>query len=120
MNSSQFGCFAEYMFAVEAMKYDLLVSFPILHTSAYDCIVESKKGLFKIQIKAVNEDNRIRKRVLLKKSNGDYYNTNEVDYFAIYSKSKNGFFIFKNNGSLMNFEVCSNKNSIYFNNFAIL
>ena len=29
MNSSQFGCFAEYMFAVEAIKNDLLVSFPI-------------------------------------------------------------------------------------------
>tara|TARA_B100000900_G_scaffold414291_1_gene440550 strand:+ start:2955 stop:3317 length:363 start_codon:yes stop_codon:yes gene_type:complete len=120
MDVNQFGCFAEYMFAVEAMKHDLFVSFPILHTSVYDCIVESNKGLYKIQIKAINENNRTRERVILKKRNGDCYNTNEIDYFAVYSKNKNGFFILKNNGDVKNFELSSIKNSIYFNNFALL
>ena len=120
MNPNQFGCFAEYLFAVEAMKNDLLVSFPLLHSSGYDCIVDSPKGLFKVQIKAINEQNRKRNRIRLSDRNQNEYKTTDVDFFAIYSKQRNGFFIIKNDGVLKSFTLGMKKYSNNFNNFAIL
>ena len=54
MDSSQIGCLAEYKFATTAMENGFYVSFPLLHTSRYDCIIETPKGLFKVQIKSVH------------------------------------------------------------------
>tara|TARA_B100000497_G_C7408802_1_gene258029 strand:+ start:264 stop:626 length:363 start_codon:yes stop_codon:yes gene_type:complete len=120
MNSSQFGCFAEYLFAVEAMKNDLMISFPLLHTSVYDCIIDSPNGLYKIQIKAINEGNRTRERIRLSDRNQNRYKTTDVDFFAIYSKQRNGFFIIKNDGVLKSFTLGMKKYSNNFNNFALL
>ncbi len=120
MNPNQCGCCAEYLFAVEAMKNNLLVSFPLLHSSVYDCIVDSPKGLFKVQIKAINEDNRKRNRIRLSDRNQNEYKTTDVDFFAIYSKQRNGFFIIKNDGVLKSFTLGMKKYSNNFNNFAIL
>lgn len=120
MNANQFGCFAEYLFAVEAMKNNLYVSFPLIHTSPYDCIVDSPKGLSKIQIKAINESNRKRKRIQLLDRNKSAYSQIDVDFFAIYSKQRNGFFIIKNEGTIKSFSVGLDKYSNYFNNFALL
>ena len=120
MNTSQFGCFAEYLFAVEAMKNNLLVSFPLLHTSDYDCIVDSPNGLSKIQIKAIDESNRKRNRLRLTDRGDNVYKTTAVDFFAIYSKQRNGFFIIKNDGVLKSFTLGMKKYSNNFNNFASL
>ena len=120
MNTSQFGCFAEYLFAVEAMKNNLLVSFPLLHTSVYDCIVDSPNGLSKIQIKAIDESNRKRNRLRLTDRGDNVYKTTDVDFFAIYSKQRNGFFIIKNDGVLKSFTLGMKKYSNNFNNFALL
>ena len=119
MKSASIGCIAEYKFAVKAMEYGLFVSFPLLHTSPYDCIVESPKGLFKIQIKSV-QNNRVVQRVYLKDCNNKRYTKNDVDFFAIYSQEKNGFFIFKNDGEIKSITLTSEKYSIFFNNFAAL
>ena len=80
MNTSQFGCFAEYLFAVEAMKNNLLVSFPLLHTSVYDCIVDSPKGLSKIQIKAIDESNRKRNQLRLTDRGENVSKTTVLDF----------------------------------------
>ena len=120
MNPNQFGCFAEYLFAVEAMKNNLLVSFPLLHTSVYDCIVDSPKGLFKIQIKAIDESNRTRNRARLTDRNQNEYKITDVHFFAIYSKQRNGFFIIENDGVLKSFSLGLKKYSKNFNNFALL
>ena len=120
MNSSQFGCFAEYFFAVEAMKNDLMISFPLLHTSVYDCIVDSPNGVSKIQIKAIDESNRKRNRLRLTDRGDNVYKTTDVDFFAIYSKQRNGFFIIKNDGILKSFTLGMKKYSNNFNNFALL
>ena len=120
MNANLFGCYAEYKFAVMAMEHDLLVSFPLFHTSVYDCIIESKKGLSKVQIKALNEDNRTRNRINLVDRNQKRYTKKDIDFFAIYSKQRDGFFIIKNDGIIHSFTVGLKKYSIYFNNFALL
>lgn len=120
MNANLFGCYAEYKFAVMAMEHDLLVSFPLLHTSIFDCIVQSEKGLSRVQIKAINEDKRTRKRINLVDRSGRRYQKNDVDFFAIYSKQRDGFFIIKNDLKIQSFTVGLEKYSIYFNNFALL
>lgn len=118
MNQNVFGCYSEYLFAVKAMENNLLVSFPLLNASVYDCIVDSPNGLLKVQIKGINESNCARNRILLRDSNHKYYSKNDVDFFAIYSKERNGFFIIKNDGKIKSFSLGLKKYSKFFNNFA--
>lgn len=120
MNSNTFGCFVEYLFATKAMENGLLVSFPLLHTSIYDCIVDSPNGLFKIQIKGINEKNRKRNRIQLSDRNKNKYQKTDVDFFAVYSAEREGFFIFKNDGKIQSFTIGLEKYSKFFNNFAEL
>ena len=120
MNPNVFGCFVEYLFATKAMESGLLVSFPLLHTSTYDCIVDSPNGLFKIQIKGINEDNRTRNRIQFDCRNKSKYEKKDVDFFAVYSAERKGFFIFKNDGKIQSFTIGLEKYSKFFNNFAAL
>jgi len=120
MNPNIFGCFAEYKFATMAMERGFLVSFPLLHSSPYDCIVDTKKGLKKIQIKAVNESNRIKNRVYLVDKSRNFYKKNDVDFFAVYSKEREGFFILENTGKIKSFTLTLEKYSKNFNNFALM
>lgn len=120
MNPNVFGCYAEYLFATKAMENGFLVSFPLLHTSIYDCIVDSPNGLFKVQIKAINEHNRTRNRINLVDHKKNGYKKKDVDFFAVYSAERKGFFIFKNDGKIQSFTVGLEKYSKYFNNFAAM
>ena len=120
MNPNVFGCFVEYLFATKAMESGLLVSFPLLHTSPYDCIVDSPNGLFKVQIKGINENNRTRNRIQLTCKNKNKYEKKDVDFFAVYSAERKGFFIFKNDGKIQSFTIGLEKYSKFFNNFAAL
>jgi len=119
MDNNQIGCLAEYKFATAAMEQGFFVSFPLLNTSRYDCIVETPKGLFKIQIKSVHNFTD-RSRVFLRDTKKKAYNKKDVDFFAIYYKEKDGFFILKNDGKRKSFELTSPKYLKYFNNFAEL
>jgi hypothetical protein len=118
MNANVFGCYTEHLFATKAMENGLLVSFPLLHTSIYDCIVDSPNGLFKVQIKGINEKNRTRNRIFLTDTKGNQYKKTDVDFFAVYSAERKGFFIFKNDGKIKSFTLGLKKYSNYFNNFA--
>ena len=55
MNRNQKGCFAEYHFSTTAMQNGFNVSVPLLDSSPYDCILEKKGKLFKIQVKYLGE-----------------------------------------------------------------
>lgn len=120
MNANVFGCYTEYLFAAKAMENGLLVSFPLLHSSPYDCIVDSPNGLFKVQIKGINENNRTRNRIQLVCRNQNKYEKKDVDFFAVYSAERQGFFIFKNDGKIKSFTLGLEKYSKYFNNFAAM
>lgn len=120
MNANVFGCYAEYLFATKAMENGFVVSFPLLHSSHYDCIVDSPNGLLKVQIKAINENNRKRNRIFLSDRSGKKYKKKDVDFFAVYSAERKGFFIFKNDGKIQSFTVGLEKYSKYFNNFAAM
>lgn len=119
MTTNIVGCIAEYKFAVFAMERGLQVSFPLLNTSPYDCIVQSKKGLFKIQIKSVKKT-RKNNRVFLRHADGKSYNNSDVDFFAVYFERMNGFFIFKYSDVKKSVKLDSKKYLKNFNNFAIL
>lgn len=120
MDCNLIGCIAEYKFAVLAMENEINVSFPLLDASPYDCITDSINGLKKIQIKSVLSDKDI-VRCYLQSSGKRYYSVNDVDYFAIWIQSHNGFYIIKNTGKLHSLVI--HKDGIYsenFNNFAVL
>jgi hypothetical protein len=119
MDSNQIGCLAEYKFATAAMEQGFFVSFPLLNSSRYDCIIETPKGLIKIQIKSVHNFSG-RSRVFLKDTKQKNYKIKDVDFFAIYYKEKDGFFIIKNDGIKKSIELTSPKYLKYFNNFAEL
>ena len=120
MDSNLIGCIAEYKFGVVAMEQEINVSFPLLDASPYDCITDSKNGLKKIQIKSVLSDKDV-VRCFLKNKNKKSYSIETVDYFAIWVKSHNGFYIIKNNGKLHSLVIRKDgKYSKNFNNFAVL
>ena len=117
MNRNQKGCFAEYHFATTAMLKGFNISFPLLDSTKYDCIIEKDGKLFKIQIKYLGKDRYKHKRsiqITLKRTGTKSYNLNDVDYFALWHEIKNGFYIIKNTGQ-SSFKITDG--GIYQNNF---
>ncbi|QDP47508.1 MAG: hypothetical protein Unbinned2716contig1001_43 [Prokaryotic dsDNA virus sp.] len=105
------------------MQQGYLVSMPLLQTSKYDCILDVNKKLLKIQIKSIGVNRRRDKgknsvQIVLARTQ-DFYNREDVDYFAIYHRELDGFFIIKNNQQR---SIRININGKYkenFNNFAL-
>lgn len=123
MKTNQLGCYAEYLFCTECIKRGYEVSMPLLHSSVYDCIVDTGKNVFKIQIKASEKvpTDRINSVNIPLANSKSIYTVNEVDYFAVFSSYYNGFFIFPNKGDMKSFRASLNgKNKIYFNRFSFV
>ena len=101
MNGNQKGCFAEYHFATTAIKQGFNVSMPLLDSSMYDCILEKNGKLFKFQVKYLGANRYKHGRsiqIVLKRTGTPTYDSNYVDYFALWSEEYDGFFIIKNEG----------------------
>lgn len=90
---------------------------PLLDSSKYDCILESKGKLFKIQIKYLGKG-RVRKRnsvqITLRRTGFPTYDKKYVDFFALWDEYNNGFFIVPNLGQQ---SLKLNVNGKYKNNF---
>ena len=56
MDSNSKGCIAEYKFGIECIKRDINISYPIMHTSVYDCIADTGDKMYRIQIKSSFQD----------------------------------------------------------------
>jgi len=119
MDSTVLGCLAEYLFCVECLKRDINVSMPLSPGSVYDVVVESKGVLLKVQVKSHqtglhDNKNPVKVNFTAKRK----YTTDDVDFFAIYVKKFNGFFIFRNNGERRSIRLSpTNEHSRFFNNF---
>lgn len=123
MDTNRLGCVAEYRFAVMAMQNGFNLSFPLMHSSPYDCVTE-KDGVFKkIQIKSSlkkPEGNRSAVHIVLNNAKSKY-TKDRVDYFAIWLEHFNGFFILKNTGNMQSIRLSiKGKYSKNFNNFAMI
>lgn len=115
---NQRGCLAEYSFASECMKRGIEVSFPLLDSSTYDCIVDYKGQLLKIQVKSTGKVPQKNRKTVHVTFHG-HYPIDKVDYFAIYVDLYEGFFIFPNDGKQSAIRVSKdNINSKYFNNYS--
>jgi len=93
---------------------------PILDSSIYDCVVDTGKDLFKIQIKSSEKTPRGNENsVNIPLDNAkNKYTKDKVDYFAIYSGFYSGFFVIPNSGSMKSFRASkSGKNAIYYDRF---
>ena len=117
MDSNSKGCIAEYKFGIECLKRDINISYPLMHTSVYDCIADTGGNMYRIQIKSSFQDfqrNRKTVHVQWKRT----YEKVDVDYFAVWIEKFKGFFIFKNDGTRLAVRLSlTNDYSKFFNNF---
>jgi len=117
VDNNQRGCFAEQLFAVECLKRGIIVSYPIIDSSPYDCIADKENKLYKIQVKYSGKG-YLNHRKTVQCNWHLSYTKQDVDYFAVYVEMFKGFFIFPNNGIQKCIRVSpTNANSKYFNNF---
>ena len=127
MDVNQQGCFAEYKFVTECMKRGLNISMPVLHSSIYDCIVDTGKNLVKVQVKSTKKQplliepktNRKQNNVQINiENNKKPYLKKYVDFFAVWVEIYDGFFIFRNTGNIHTIRLSLvGKHSNKFNNF---
>ena len=117
MDINRKGCLAEYHFATECIKRGIDVSFPLLDSSIYDCIIDYNGRLLKIQVKSSSKLPRGNRKSVQVPFHGKYPK-DKVDYFAIYVDLYKGFFIFPNDGIQQAIRLSTeNKHSKYYNNF---
>ena len=117
MDSNAIGCVAEFKFGIECLKRGIIVSYPLLQSSLYDCIADTGDNIYRIQIKSTLQDYQ-KHRNTIHISWHHPYSKKDVDYFAIWVEKCQGFFIFKNDGKRLSVRVGNNNNnSKYFNNF---
>lgn len=93
---------------------------PILDSSIYDCVVDAKGALYKVQIKSSEKTPRGNENsVNIPLDNSKTkYTKDRVDYFAVYSGFYGGFFVFPNLGNMKSFRASTKgKNKAFFNNF---
>lgn len=124
VDNNQRGTFSEYLFATECLKRGYNVSFPLMDSSIYDCLVDDGKKIYKVQIKSTVKipyrKNHKTVQATLKNSKTSY-SKDVVDYFAVWSKYYDGFFIFKNKGNMSSIRLSIvGKNKIFFNNFVFV
>lgn len=125
MATNTIGDYAELIFTAECVKRGCIVSTPIIQRPNYDCIVETEKGIYKVQIKstAVKADKYGNYKIRAsRKKQGNlfaYYEVGEIDFMAFYIEELNGFFIVPYTEPQLSWRVgLKNKYSIYFDNFA--
>ena len=117
VDSNQRGCFAEYLFGIECLKRNIIVSFPVLDSCVYDCLADTGKSIYRIQVKYSGKSYLKNRRTIQCNWHLAYKKT-DVDFFAVYVEMYKGFFIFPNNGIRKCIRVSlDNVNSKYFNNF---
>tara|TARA_R100001463_G_scaffold116926_1_gene172362 strand:- start:20 stop:382 length:363 start_codon:yes stop_codon:yes gene_type:complete len=117
VDSNAKGCIAEYKFGIECLKRDIKVSYPLIHSSLYDCVADTGENIYRIQIKSTTQDfAKHRKTIHIAWHHA--YKKKDVDFFAVWVEKFKGFFIFKNDGVRMSIRLSlTNNNSIFFNNF---
>ena len=64
MDSNAIGCIAEYQFGIECLKRDIIVSYPQIHSSLYDCLADTGDNIYRIQIKSTNQDFRKHRKTI--------------------------------------------------------
>ena len=87
MDSNQRGCYAEYLFSIECLKRNIVVSFPVLDSCVYDCIADNGKNIYRIQVKYSGKGFlKHRKRDQQKK---EWCEKNDIKYVELpYSESE--------------------------------
>lgn len=99
---------AEISFILQAVKKGLKISRPMM-TERYDLIVDNGKKLLRIQVKSTEKLKVTRPQYEVPlRASGKKYKENEVDFFAIFIRPTNTWY-------LLPFENFKNIKSMYFN-----
>lgn len=125
METNNIGNYAELLFTAECVKMGYIVSIPIAQRPTYDCIVQTSKGVYKVQVKSTSrkkDKHGSFKINATKKDKGNfyaYYEVEEIDFMAFYIWELHGFFIVPYKKPQTSWRLnLKNRYSIYFNNFA--
>jgi len=120
VDNNKRGCVAEYMFAIECMRHGHEVSFPLMDSSIYDCIVDTGDRLIRVQIKSTTklpDKHHTTVHCRLQNSKSDY-SIDKVDFFAVWVEYYKGFFVFPNIGEMQSVRLSPvGKHKDFFNNF---
>lgn len=122
MDTNQFACHAEYLFALRCMEQGFQVSMPLLHTSVYDIIVDTGKSLSKIQVKSsyqpIDPHRKTVSFAVTHRSKSVGYKVSDIDFLALYADAYKGFFIVPYTKKITKIRVSlTNKYKSKFNNF---
>lgn len=121
MDTNALGTWAEYHFATESIKRGFKISFPLMDSSPYDCVLDDSGCLYKIQVKSSNKvpvDDKKNSVLIPLNNSKNIYTKKSVDYFAVYSSYYGGFFVFPNKGNMQSIRLSLiGRNRIFFNNF---
>ena len=104
------------------MQKGFSISMPLLDSSPYDCVLDNHNKLLKIQIKSIHKRKKTKGKNSVKvnlRTGNDFYTAHEVDFFAIYHKEFDVFFIIKNYQQKTVRINIDGKYKNNFNNFAL-
>lgn len=100
MTTKELGILGETQVLAKFASLGIPVSIPFGDNSSYDLIVELKKKLYKIQVKTSSqtaEDKIVFKiaktRINQSENITSYYTEEEVDFYALYSITKNEIYL---------------------------
>lgn len=111
----------ESLFEYEAMLRGYIVSAPRTDHSHYDRIVDTKKKLYRVQIKARRGNGKKSLIVRLAKSNNKGYTKQEIDVIALYVEDNNSWYIFPAEGinTIIRINIHRDKKDRFKNNWTI-
>lgn len=115
------GAAIESLFEYEAMLRGFVVSAPRTDHSQYDRVVDTKRKLYRVQVKARRAYGKKDIIVTLAKSNNIEYTENEVDIIAVYIEDNRSWYLFPILNCKRTFRLNTDKDKldIYKNNWSI-
>lgn len=111
----------ESLFEYEAMLRGFVVSAPRTDHSQYDRIVDTKKKLYRVQVKARRAYGKNSLIVRVSKSGNQEYTKHEVDIIAVYIEDIKSWYLFPTDAckSFMRINLTRDKKDKYKNNWTI-
>lgn len=115
------GSAIESLFDFEAMSKGLIVSAPRSDTAQYDRVIDNKKALYRIQIKARRGNGKKSIIVRVNKSKGQIYSREDTDVIALYIEDNDSWYFLpvEECKHVFRLNVIKDKKDKYKNNWAI-
>lgn len=114
------GSAIESLFDFVAMSRGFIVSAPRTDDSQYDRIIDSKKKLYRVQIKARRGSGEKSMVIRITKSNSKNYTKKDTDFIALYIEDNDSWYIIPiaNCKHIFRLNIVKDKLDVYKDNWA--